>query len=129
MKLIQLLVIIGSNVIVTKIIGIVLVLLSFFIKGSVWTSKRWKKEDWDAFFLTTPDRLILLWGAGMYFLSSIFATCITYALFCLFDFQYPIVYAGTLFVLCSGATCINYHRKEKKRILEKLSSLRQIIKE
>lgn len=129
MKLIQLLVIVGSKVIFTKIIVIGLVLLSFFIKGSVWTSKRWKKEDWDAFFLTTPDRLILLWGAGMYFLSSSFATCITYALFCLFDFPYPIIYAGTLFILSSGGTCINYHRKETKRILEKLSSLRQIIKE
>lgn len=129
MKFISCIVILASKVIITEIIGIALVLLCFLIKGRFLTSKRWKRKDWNAFFIALPNRRILLWGAGVYILSSVAASCITYVFFCLFDFQYPIACTSLLFLLCTGWTCARYHRKEKRRILEKISSLRQIAKE
>lgn len=129
MKFTPFIVILGSKVLLTEVIGIMLVLIGFLIKGRFLTSKRWKKKDWNTFFIAILNRVILLWGTVVYFLSSISAAWIAYVLFCRFDFQSPFAWTGVLFLLCTGGTCINYHRKEKRRILEKISSLRQIAKE
>lgn len=129
MKFIPFIIILGSKVILTEVIGITLVLLCFLIKGRFLTSRRLIRKDWNAFFIAIPNRVILLWGAAVYFLSSIVASCIAYVLFCRFNVRSPIVCTGILFLFCTGWTCANYHRKEKRRILEKISSLRQTAKE
>lgn len=128
MKYILLLFIIGSKVLLTKLFGVALIILSFLVKGKLLTHNSWNSTDWNTYFVNISDGFVLKWGTGIYLTSSVLATLIAYSLFCLFDFQYPISCAIILFVLCTVLTWLKYRRKGKMKIIEKLSSVRQMAK-
>lgn len=129
MKYILLLLIIGVKILLTELIGVGLVLLNFLIKGKLLTHNSWNSAEWNTYFVHNSDSSILKWGTVIYLTSSILASLIAYALFCVFDFEYPIFCAIILFVFCTLLTCVKYHRKGKKEIIDKLSSVRQTAKE
>lgn len=128
MNCILLLLVIGIKILVTELLSISLILLSFFIKGKLLTHNRWNKTDWNTYFVNSSNSFVFRWGTGIYLISSVLATLIAYVLFYLFGFQYPIFYTLILFVLCTVWTYTKY-RKEKIKIIEKLSFIRQTAKE
>lgn len=129
MKYILLLLIIGLKVLLTKLFGISLILLSFLIKGKLLTHNSWNRTDWNTYFVNISNSFVLKWGIGIYLTSSVLATLIIYTLFYLFGFQYPISYSIILFIICAVLTWLKYHKKEEIKITEKLSLIRQTTKE
>lgn len=129
MKYIVLLIIIGIKILATELCCIGLILLSFLIKSKMLAHNNQNHMDWNLYFANMTDHFVIQWRIGIYLISSTVATFIAYILFQVFDFQTPFAYASMLFVFSAVMTWLQYRRKEKMEIVEKLSFLRQVAKE
>ena len=113
MKLILLLpVVIAVKIIISKGLMLVLILLSFWVKGK---SIKMSPDRWSSnYFLTLNEQFVNRYVAVVYGISAVLSAYIAYLLFKVFGFHRPVFNAVILAVVCAVLSGIRYRKKGKK---------------
>ena len=125
MKLILLLpVVIAVTIIISKGLMVVLILLSFWVKGK---SIKMSPDRWSNYFLTLNEQFVNRYVAVIYGISAVLSAYIAYILFKVFGFHRPVFNAVILAVICAVLFGIRYREKGKKAVQEGLVKIHESV--
>ena len=109
--------VIAIKILLTKALGLILVILSFGIKGK---SIHKNYDDWNSYFLTLSDTFVFKFATCIYTVSALVSSAIAYILFCAFKFQYSIYLTTILFIAGVIFTWCKYRNKGRQELAEAL---------
>ena len=125
MKLILLLpVVIAVKIIISKGLMLVLILLSFWVKGK---SIKMSPDRWSNYFLTLNEQFVNRYVAVVYGISAVLSAYIAYLLFKVFGFHRPVFNAVILAVVCAVLFGIRYRKKGKRAVQEGLVKINESV--
>lgn len=118
---IWLFIIITAKVFLTKGCSLIIILLSFALKG-----KGLHKEgrEWNDYFLKLSEHYVSKYARNIYLVATILSSIVTYFLLKLFEFQYPLLFTLILTVACMVFTLCKYLIKGRDEIFDALRKIR-----
>lgn len=115
-----LLVIILTKIALTKGSMLVLILLSFWLKGK---SINKSSAEWNKYLLTLKETFINKYVIMLYCISTILSSCAAFILFRIFGFQDPVFKTLVLTVICVILSIMKYIKKGKKEVMNGLRKI------
>lgn len=107
------LLIVGGKVLLAKGISLVLVLLSFAIKGQSLKKDEIKFDD---YLISLTDKFVNKYVFCIYIVSTLLSSLVAYFMFNAFKFEYPILTTVILTLVCMLISLIKYRKKGKEKI-------------
>lgn len=114
-------IIITAKVFLTKGCSLIIILLSFALKG-----KGLHKGgiEWNDYFLKLSEHHVSKYARNIYLIATILSSIAAYFLFKLFEFQYPLLFTLILTVTCMVLTLCKYLIKGRDEIFDALRKIR-----
>lgn len=124
MKTIISFLLIGAKILLTKGFSLLLILLSFAIKGSTLHKN---EEEWNHYFMRLTDHWLSKYAVAVYLAASVMSALFCYGGFVLFKFEHAFSLTVLIFIAGLLFSCIGYRRKGKAEILNGLKNVRESI--
>lgn len=121
---VYLLIIIITKVLLTKAVSLMLILLSFILKGK---ALRKEETEWNNYFINLSESFVIKYAICIYILATILSFPVTYALFLIFKFRNPLVLTIILLTVCMIISGYRYRKKGKKEIVQGLYRVQQSV--
>lgn len=125
-KLILFVLIVGVKILLTKGISLVLVLLSFAVKGAALKEN---KTAWNAYLMGLTDRFVRRFAAAVYGGASLLSALVIYGLFVWFGFSHPLRLALVVLFSSTVLTWGRYRKKMRDELENALFRVKESIAE
>lgn len=112
------------KVLLTKGCSLIIILLSFVLKGKVLHKEEIK---WNNYFLELSEHSVIKYVINIYLTATILSSVVAYFLFELFEFQSPLFFTIILTMTCVVLTLCKYLIKGKNEILNALRKIHQSV--
>lgn len=118
--------VIGIKVLLTKALSLMIIILSFWLKGK---SIHKNSDDWNSYFLTLSNTFVFKYATCIYVVSTLVSSITAYGLFRVFKFQYSLYLATALLTVGVIFTWCKYQRKGKQELTEALHKVHKSAEE
>lgn len=114
------------KVVLTKIISLLGILLSFSIKGK---KINYDSNKWNKFLSSLSDNFVIKYFLIIYLISSIISCIICYLIILLFNIEYKEIIIIGIFVITLIYTIIKFKIKVKEYIIIKNKEVKEFLKQ
>lgn len=120
--IIYLFIIIALKILLTKGLSLIVLLLSFALKGKKLCRD---KIEWNDYFIQLSENFVIKYAICIYMLATILSSLVSYVLFLVFKFQTPLLLTISLFAVCIIFSWIKYRIKGKEEIIQAVYKIHQ----